>query len=205
MTKRWGHVLLLTAFWALGSASGLMAISARTVNLAEMVQYSGRVFYGRCIAVKDLSETAGGMPVRLYRFEVREGLLGVEAGEIVEVRQLRSGHGAMSIPGLPSYRKGEEVLLFLYPDSRFGLTSPVGLEQGLFRPEAADSGELVFRNGLDNRNLLSGLGAQTAAQFGLAGADLSGIQSDQPISLSVLRKIVAKVEQHLRSTEARVQ
>lgn len=37
-----------------------------------------------------------------------------------------------SIPGLPSYTPGEEVVLFLGREGRLGLRSPVGLAQGVF-------------------------------------------------------------------------
>jgi hypothetical protein len=36
----------------------------------------------------------------------------------------------MLIPDLPTYRPGEEVLLFLYPATGTGLTSPVDGRQG---------------------------------------------------------------------------
>src|SRR5438270_2240341 len=48
------------------------------------------------------------------------------------------------------YRKGQELLLLLGPTSQYGLTSPVGLEQGRFRISHDASGQTVAVNGLGN-------------------------------------------------------
>ena len=42
-------------------------------------------------------------------------------------------------PGMPRYAVGEEVLLFLRADSRRGFTSPVGLEQGVYRVQGGQA------------------------------------------------------------------
>jgi hypothetical protein len=48
------------------------------------------------------------------------------------------------------YRKAQHVLLLMTPPSEYGLSSPVGLEQGRFRLEAGPTGELVAVNGRNN-------------------------------------------------------
>jgi hypothetical protein len=48
------------------------------------------------------------------------------------------------------YRVGEQVLLFLYPNSRLGLTSPVGGAQGRF---AIDEFSRVLPNPANNRHI----------------------------------------------------
>src|SRR6267142_101730 len=45
------------------------------------------------------------------------------------------------------YRKSPELLLFLNPNSPYGLTSPVGLEQGRFRVERDAKGNAFASNG----------------------------------------------------------
>ena len=45
------------------------------------------------------------------------------------------------------YRKGQELLLLMNGSSRYGLTSPVGLEQGRFRIQRDRSGREVAMNG----------------------------------------------------------
>jgi hypothetical protein len=61
------------------------------------------------------------------RFHVDEPIAGVQRGQIVTVHEwsiAASRHRPLA--------KGERILLFLYPPSRSGLTSPVGGSSGLF-------------------------------------------------------------------------
>jgi hypothetical protein len=51
------------------------------------------------------------------------------------------------------YGKGQELLLLLGPVSQYGLTSPVGLEQGRFRIQRNASGQAVAVNGKGNVGL----------------------------------------------------
>ncbi len=61
------------------------------------------------------------------RFHVDEPIAGVKRGQIVSMHEW-SGAASRHRPLAP----GERVLLFLYPPSRLGLTSPVGGERGVF-------------------------------------------------------------------------
>jgi hypothetical protein len=54
------------------------------------------------------------------------------------------------------YRRGEELLLFLNPETDAGFTSPVGLTQGRFRVLRGATGEPMVVNGVKNRGLLQG-------------------------------------------------
>ena len=49
------------------------------------------------------------------------------------------------------YRKGQELLLLMNAPSRYGLTSPVGIEQGRFRIQRDRSGRAVALNGARQR------------------------------------------------------
>jgi hypothetical protein len=55
------------------------------------------------------------------------------------------------------YRKGQELLLLMNGSSRYGLTSPVGLEQGRFRIQRDRSGREVATNGTGNLRLFERL------------------------------------------------
>ena len=55
------------------------------------------------------------------------------------------------------YRKAGEVLLFLNPVSQYGLTSPVGLDQGRFRVLRNAKGQEFAVNGRDNLGLFQGV------------------------------------------------
>ena len=62
------------------------------------------------------------------------------------------------------YRRAEEVLLFLNPNSPYGLTSPVGMEQGRFRILRDAAGNASALNGHGNAGLFNGVTAKTTAR-----------------------------------------
>ena len=183
-------VLLLSA----NSASGT---SVRLVNLSEMVRLADRVFLGKCLSVEEQSEPSLSLPVVEYVFEVRHGIKGVQTGEKVVFRQVQSGQtGAAGIPGVPSYRMGQEILLFLHPDSRLGLTSPVGLAQGVFRLETAREGEIGVLNGLENSNLMYQMSGATAQELGIHGVEFNSLEKGKPIPIEVFTSLVRKIDRY---------
>lgn len=64
------------------------------------------------------------------------------------------------------YRKADELLLFLNPPSEYGLTSPVGLEQGRFRIERDAQGHRFAINGRGNTALFEQV-AEKASSRGI--------------------------------------
>jgi hypothetical protein len=202
MTRR-SSVAGLAVLLGLLSASGLWAISVRPVNLVEMVGMADRIFFGRCLEAREGTDEATGLPVTVFRFHVLEALKGVEAGEIVEFRQVSSTSQRLRIPGLPTYRKGQSLLMFLGPDSRLGLTSPAGLAQGLFFPERLESGELGFRNALHNQNLTFELEQSRTAASVLGAPELAYLNSGEAIPLSVLRNLVNRLDRAAEGGDVR--
>lgn len=61
------------------------------------------------------------------------------------------------------YRKGQELLLLMIAPSRYGLSSPAGLDQGRFRIERDRKGRETAVNGTGNFRLFDGLDANKAA------------------------------------------
>jgi hypothetical protein len=84
--------------------------------------------------------TAGTAPVIQLSFRVDEAIAGVEPGQVLTIHEWA---GARSMPR--PMRRGQHILIFLYPPSRLGLTSPVG---GLLGQIALDqSGKHVAEQG----------------------------------------------------------
>jgi hypothetical protein len=91
------------------------------------------------------------------------------------------------------YRKGQDLLLLMISPSRYGLSSPAGLDQGRFRIERDKSGREIAVNGTGNARLFEGLRAAVDKQ----GATLSPGQSSLiakhrqgPIALDELTDLV---------------
>lgn len=60
------------------------------------------------------------------------------------------------------YFKGSEYVLLLNASSRYGLTSPAGMEQGRFRVLRNSEGRQVAVNGRGNTSLMRGVGGSLA-------------------------------------------
>jgi hypothetical protein len=189
-------LVLIAVLVVVSPVSGL---SIREANLSEMVASADRVFYGQCLSEEIGVEPSTGMRVKFYRFRVLDGLKGVGAGETLVIRQLAGAtRGPLNVPGMVQYRKGQRVLLFLHKDSRLGLTSPVGMSQGLFREAMRGDGERGFVNAQGNRNLTHNLSASLASEMGVGSAEMEDLRSKEPLRLNVLRELVSKVDRYQR-------
>jgi hypothetical protein len=78
------------------------------------------------------SVVAGVVPAVTLTFRVDEAIAGVERGQVVTIHEW-AGAWSMHRP----VRIGEHLLIFLYPPSRLGLTSPVGGSSGLVALDAS--------------------------------------------------------------------
>lgn len=144
------------------------ATQVRSLTLEQMTERATTIFSGRCVAVRTLHSTAIGLPVSVVTFHVERVLQG-ELPRVVTLKFL--GDGTF---GVPRFRKGEEVVLFLYGKGRLGLTAPVGLGQGKFTISRDKLGREVAVNEMGNRNLFRGL---TPAARSLLGPSLDQTES----------------------------
>lgn len=132
--------------------SGLAGMSVRPLALDEMVAYSHRIFRGICLSAEP-DGVISGLPVTRYTFRILEEVKGATGERTISFRQIGSAGESFEIP---RYRVEAEYVLFLYPESEIGLTSPVGLLQGAFQVmRLSVDGEPLVRNGVGNRNLFS--------------------------------------------------
>ncbi|HEY4054897.1 MAG TPA: hypothetical protein VGL74_14195 [Terriglobales bacterium] len=92
---------------------------------------SGLIFSGTAVKVEHLRPT-GSPGITQITFRVESAIRGVRQGQIIKIREWE---GLWS--GGERYRTGERVMLFLYPNSKLGLTSPVGGALGRYRVDNA--------------------------------------------------------------------
>jgi hypothetical protein len=87
------------------------------------------IFSGTALRVEHLNpESAGAVASTRITFRVQTAIRGVRPGQLIRIREWAGLWNSGE-----RYRPGERVLLFLYPASRLGLTSPVGGRMGRFR------------------------------------------------------------------------
>lgn len=159
---------VLAGFWLLLPARPAGATMTLPVSLERMTARAGMIFVGRCVAVSE-AEDERGLPATYATFEVVHPIKGV-SGARVTVKHFgtaSSPHTLSLVPELAPgeegivqtarimrhpyrYRPDEEVVLFLYPESRWGFTSPIGFGQGLFRVFEAEDGTRTVRNHFGN-------------------------------------------------------
>jgi len=119
---------------------------AIALGFDELVDRAARIVHGTVRAI-DPGRDVDGIPATWITLDVDETLKGpVETRftyKQVGVPEPLPDGSLLRLPGLPRYRVGDEVVLFLHGTSRRGFTSPVGLGQGLFRAEDGPKGRAV--------------------------------------------------------------
>jgi hypothetical protein len=158
--KKFSFLLVSVLFLSLP----LQASMVLPLTLQKMAVMANRVFEGECIGMEeDVDENS--LPVTYVTFAVNQVFKG-SLDSTVTIKQygmkpredtlttlLGIGPhiiGAMKGLARPSFREGEKVILFLYPDSQWGFTSPIGLGQGKFVVDETLEGEKIVSNSFLN-------------------------------------------------------
>ena len=103
-------------------------------HFAEITRPAGAIFAGVVTAVRPTPLVKlNELQTMEISFHVDHAIRGVRAGSILTIHEWA---GLWSIG--ERYRLGEHVLLFLYPPSKLGLTSPVGGALGRFPVDQAN-------------------------------------------------------------------
>jgi len=99
-----------------------------TAEMGGIVRQSGMIFAGRVVSIQldGLSAPDRAASVQIT-VQVEQGVRGATAGQRLTFREWG---GLWS--GGERYRVGQRVMLFLYPPSALGLTSPVGGSAGRY-------------------------------------------------------------------------
>ena len=98
----------------------------------QLARRAGMIFSGTVLSTTaPEGRTDRGVPAVELSFRVESAIAGVKPGQILTIHEWA---GALS--ELRPLHRGERILLFLYPPSRLGLTSPVGGAQGQIRLDA---------------------------------------------------------------------
>ncbi len=115
---------------------------------------AGMIFAGTVLSGASATDLAETPPFSFeMRFRVERAIAGVERGQVLTIHEW-AGAASMHSPMIG----GQKVLLFLYPLSRLGLSSPVGGSVGVIVLDAGGAyvtpEELVRRDGMVARAAL---------------------------------------------------
>jgi hypothetical protein len=153
------HRAVLVAGILLGLVIGLFQAAqaqSKPVNLERLVRNAGIIFSGKVVdVVTGEKEPNMNVYTTYYTFAVAVAVYGVDADSIT-IKQYGGEAGGRSYypPGVPRFKRGEDVVVFFYPPSKIGMTSAVAKGQGKFLVGPADtSGRRHLENETRNRNL----------------------------------------------------
>jgi hypothetical protein len=137
MARRWGpglccFLLLAASVGAPRALAGGPGNAPSDATLEQLSRHAGFIFRGRVLSVDRPKPARSTVTTVQVTFEVLEGIRGVRSGQRLTIQEW----AGLWSSGQPRYRPGQELLLFLYPKSRMGLTSPVGGELGIFPIDA---------------------------------------------------------------------
>ena len=119
----------LSSFTAAQSSDQAVAARLLGPHWKQLSRRAGMIFAGTVLSAQNRAVkragnnrlAPGATPAIELSFRVDEAIAGVERGQILTIREW-AGAWSMHRP----MTKGQRILIFLYPPSRLGLTSPVG-------------------------------------------------------------------------------
>ena len=163
-------------------------------NLAELVEKSETIVVGHVVSARtEKHPEFFNLDTVVVTLKVSDTWKG-SAGPTFSFRQyvwdIRDRYDAIG------YRKGQEVLLLLVRPSRYGLSSPAGLQQGRFRIVRDPQGRKYAVNGFQNRGLFEGVESQ-ARQKGIdlspGAVRLVETHPGGPVALEQLKQLILQL------------
>jgi hypothetical protein len=129
-------------------------------NLEQIVSGSSDIVRGRVLSARvEKHPELSNLDTLVVTLKLSETIKGDARGTFTfrqylwDLRDVRDAAG---------YHKGQEYVLLMNAPSRYGLTSPVGMEQGKFRIVPDGAGRAMAVNGRGNALLMQGMPAQLA-------------------------------------------
>ena len=156
---------IISVFFLAPPAFSQGAGSAAQADLDQLVQGAENIVRGRVIsAAIEPHPQFPNLQTVLVTISISKVLKG-SAGGTLTFRQFL--WDARDVSVLARYKSAGEVVFFLNPVSPYGLTSPVGLEQGCFRVIRDQKGSRYVINGRGNLGLFNQV-SEKAASRGIA-------------------------------------
>jgi hypothetical protein len=163
-------------------------------NLGELVTESQMVVQGRVTSVTlEPHEQLKNLMTVVVTLQVEETLKGENLKTLTFRQAVIDKRDQQQYLG---YRTGQHVLLVLIKPSKFGLTSPAGMEQGRFLIEPQGAGKLSATNGFGNAGLFRGLNSQLQAKSIPVAPEVREMITKRgtgPVSLEHLKSLIRTI------------
>ncbi|HAV23406.1 MAG: hypothetical protein A2X67_02425 [Ignavibacteria bacterium GWA2_55_11] len=142
------------------AAPGLVAQRTVPLTLEMIVGDAGTIVHCRVAGTETGRDPVSGLLVTWVTVDVRENFYGAPGMRFTFKQYGGEADGIVFRPAdLPSYAKGEEMVLMLYPPAKTtGMQSPVGLGQGKFVVKATgNDGRKSVTQAVSTGALLKGM------------------------------------------------
>jgi len=169
---------------ALVGASLASATTVQKFSLKDLTTKSNAIVMAK---VEDQSSRQDPGNKEIYTYitiSVLQSVKGAQGEKTITIRQLGGTLGNLIsvVPGMPSFKNGEEVVLFLSAKDGAGYPWVMGLQQGKYSIVTDDNGLKHVRNELDGLKMLSPNGSinesNKVSSDQPLGAFLDGIKTD---------------------------
>jgi hypothetical protein len=193
------YVLLLAALMLAAPTSAQQSALTVPQNLEQLTARSAVIVRGNVVSVRmEKHPELTNLDTVVVTLRVRETLKGQVAGTFTFRQYVWDIRDRLDSAG---YKKGQDWLLMMIAPSRYGLSSPAGVEQGRFRIERDATGRELAINSHNNLRLFDGVGAQMAKEGALlspASASLVAKHRRGPVELrelaALIRELAARSE-----------
>lgn len=154
------------------------------VNLDKMIRSAGMIAAGRCLDVKmGFHPQYKNVKVTFITLELFDVLKG-KADSKYEFMQYGNRLQNLSTP---HYKNGEELMLFLYPESQYGFTSPVGGPQGKLSIQIDSvTGKRSVIKGTYNTNIFKGMDLEKLSN----GANMNSPSIDYDDFKQLIKRLI---------------
>jgi hypothetical protein len=185
-----GVLLIAACLLALPASaqSGTMMVPR---NLDQLTQRASDIVRGTVVAARvEKHPELTALDTVIVTLRVRETLKGQAQGTFTFRQYIWDLRDRGDAAG---YRKGQDLLLLMIEPSRYGLSSPAGMDQGRFRIERDREGREMAVNGTGNLHLFDGVAA-AADRKGVAlttsQASLVATHRGGPVALAELTSMI---------------
>jgi len=150
-------LVVAIAALALVGAQAAFATSVLKFSLQELTKKSDSIVMARVDDAVSSWDAAHKEIYTFYTLSVLQGVKGNKGATTITLRELGGTVGNISsiVPGMPSFQKGEEVVVFLTQKDAAGYPWVMGLQQGKYTVTTGKNGVKMVRNDLAGTELLT--------------------------------------------------
>jgi hypothetical protein len=157
MNRARSAVIVALAAFALLSASLAGATTVQKFSISDLAKKSETIAVAH---VDDVYARWDDNHKEIYTYislKVLDGVKGSHKNDLLTIRQLGGSVDNLIsvVPGMPEFRKGEEVVVFLSPKDRAGYPWVMGLQQGKYSVSTDANGFKQVRNDVEGLRTVS--------------------------------------------------